>query len=280
MPRIRDRQGAALIGKVHHAMVDGIAAVELATLLFDLAPDAALPATGRLAAGARARLARARRGLGRGRGRSSSSVRRDGSRRWGWRRAESIRIAETMRRAALQVAEDVINPAPAVVPESADRAAAGAGARSGCRWSACVRIKEAREVKLNDVVLAVVTGALRRFAAAHDERPGAAVGDGAGQRPQRRGRTAATDHVHVRDCIGEQRSFLAVASSTAHVGAKRSGRHRGRRIAGAGQLPGSSCCAAWRCPASPRITTLTVSNVPGPRVMGYPAGAKVRLISR
>ena len=37
------RARAALIGKVHHAMVDGIAAVELGTLLFDLAPDAALP---------------------------------------------------------------------------------------------------------------------------------------------------------------------------------------------------------------------------------------------
>ena len=34
---------AAVLGKVHHAMVDGIAAVELGMLLFDLAPDAALP---------------------------------------------------------------------------------------------------------------------------------------------------------------------------------------------------------------------------------------------
>ncbi len=32
---------AAILGKVHHAMVDGIAAVELGALLFDLAPDAA-----------------------------------------------------------------------------------------------------------------------------------------------------------------------------------------------------------------------------------------------
>ena len=34
---------AAVLGKVHHAMVDGLAAVELGMLLFDLAPDAALP---------------------------------------------------------------------------------------------------------------------------------------------------------------------------------------------------------------------------------------------
>ncbi len=34
---------AAVLGKVHHAMVDGLAAVELGMLLFDLAPDASLP---------------------------------------------------------------------------------------------------------------------------------------------------------------------------------------------------------------------------------------------
>ena len=43
VPRLADDRRGAIIGKVHHAMVDGIAAVELGMLLFDLAPDAALP---------------------------------------------------------------------------------------------------------------------------------------------------------------------------------------------------------------------------------------------
>jgi hypothetical protein len=43
VPRLAGDRRGAIIGKVHHAMVDGIAAVELGMLLFDLAPDAALP---------------------------------------------------------------------------------------------------------------------------------------------------------------------------------------------------------------------------------------------
>ena len=43
VPRAGRGRRGAILGKVHHAMVDGIAAVELGMLLFDLAPDAALP---------------------------------------------------------------------------------------------------------------------------------------------------------------------------------------------------------------------------------------------
>src|SRR3954466_13861457 len=42
VPRVSGGR-AALLGKVHHAMVDGIAAVELGMLLFDIAPDVAPP---------------------------------------------------------------------------------------------------------------------------------------------------------------------------------------------------------------------------------------------
>ena len=42
VPRVAGR-GAAVLGKVHHAMVDGIAAVELGMVLFDLSPDAEVP---------------------------------------------------------------------------------------------------------------------------------------------------------------------------------------------------------------------------------------------
>src|SRR6478672_10542814 len=105
------RGRAAVLGKVHHAMVDGVAAVELGVLLFDLAPDAAPaepqdwepapdPSAARLAVESVAdtaleqfRAARRLAGMGRSPGRS-------------------IRIADTMRRAALSLAEDALNPAP------------------------------------------------------------------------------------------------------------------------------------------------------------------------
>ena len=47
--------GIGVIGKAHHAMVDGIAAVELASLLVDLTPEPAAARARRLAAGPRAR---------------------------------------------------------------------------------------------------------------------------------------------------------------------------------------------------------------------------------
>jgi diacylglycerol O-acyltransferase / wax synthase len=101
---------AAVLGKVHHAMVDGIAAVELGTLLFDLAPNAALPepvdwepepaegamriAVDAVADGAIEQFRAARR---------VASL--------GLAPRRTLRVAETMRRAALSIAEDVIRPA-------------------------------------------------------------------------------------------------------------------------------------------------------------------------
>src|SRR5688572_27670015 len=153
---------AALLGKVHHAMVDGIAAVELGMLLFDLAPDAALPEPGdwepepahaprRLAVDALA---------------DSAIEQFRAARRvaaMGLRPRSSLRVAETMRRAALSLAEDVIRPAsPSFVnAEIGPRRALITERVSLARLG---RIKRAREAKLNDVMLAVVAGALRTFA--------------------------------------------------------------------------------------------------------------------
>ena len=75
-----------------------------------------------------------------------------------------------MRRAALSLAEDVIRPAPPsfVNAEIGPRRALVTERVSLARLE---RIKRAREAKLNDVVLAVVTGALRRFAAVAEAEP-------------------------------------------------------------------------------------------------------------
>ena len=61
---------------------------------------------------------------------------------------------------------------------------------------------------------------------------------------------------------------------------KRSGRIAGSEVIlrGAGQLPGFLKERAARMAASPRMYNVTVSNVPGPRVTLFAAGAEVEAI--
>lgn len=280
IPRLADDNRAALLGKVHHAMVDGIAAVELGMLLFDLAPDSALPdrvdwqperAAGglRLAAGSvvdgaveQFRAARRVAALG-------MAPRR------------TLRVAETMRRAALQVAEDVLVPAR---PSFLNREIGPKRALVGERMplERLLAIKEERRVKLNDVVLAVVAGALRRFAAAHEDEPEPlramvpvsvrGSGDDGGNR---------ITFAFLDLPLDEPRPFVRLAvihGLTQEL--KSSGRVAGSEaiLRGAGQLPGFLKERAARMAASPRMYNVTVSNVPGPRVPLYAAGAEVEAI--
>src|SRR4051812_30902390 len=110
VPRVTGGR-AALVGKVHHAMVDGLAAVELGMLLFDLEPDpdrdeapqwTPVPAPGpvRLAVDS---IADSALEQFRQAGRLVAAGRSPG---------RSIRIADTMRRAALSLVDDALRPAP------------------------------------------------------------------------------------------------------------------------------------------------------------------------
>lgn len=280
VPRLADDRRAAILGKVHHSMVDGIAAVELGMLLFDLAPDAALPARvdwePERAAGP---LQLAAGSVVDGAIEQFRAARRVAS--LGMAPKKTIRIAETMRRAALQVAEDVINPAP---PSFLNRDIGPKRALVCERMPVdrLLRIKEARGVKLNDVVLAVVSGALRRFAVLHDEEP----------KPLR-----AMVPVSLRgegEISGNQITFafldlpisenrplrrLSVIHGVTQE-LKRSGRIAGSEVIlrGAGQLPGFLKERAARMAASPRMYNVTVSNVPGPRVKLYATGCEVEAI--
>jgi WS/DGAT/MGAT family acyltransferase len=270
---------AALVGKVHHAMVDGVAAVELGTLLFDLAPDAALPDPGdwepeptetplRIAVDALADSAldqfRAARRV--------ASI--------GIRPRSTLRVAETMRRAALSFAEDVIRPAP---PSFVNAAIGPRRALITERVSLARldRIKRAREAKLNDVVLAVVTGALRRYAALTETDPeplramvpvsvrAAADAPAEGNRI-----TFAFVDLPLEEADPSRRLAI-VCERTREL--KRSGRIAGSDalLRSMVQLPGFLKERAARLAASPRMYNLAVSNVPGPRVPLYAAGALV-----
>jgi diacylglycerol O-acyltransferase len=111
VPRVGP-DGAAILGKVHHAMVDGVAAVELGMLLFDLEPDPPRdqppPWAPRRARGAAARALgglaydTAQRARAAGTiGRMAASPR------------EGLRAADAGRRAAVSLAGDALRPARA-----------------------------------------------------------------------------------------------------------------------------------------------------------------------
>jgi diacylglycerol O-acyltransferase / wax synthase len=280
VPRLADDRRGAIIGKVHHAMVDGIAAVELGMLLFDLAPDAALPdrvdweperaagplqlAAGSVVDGAVEQFRAARRVAALG-----MTPRR------------TMRIAETMRRAALQVAEDVVHPAPQsfLNREIGPKRALVCERIPAQRLS---RIKEERGVKLNDVVLAVVSGALRRFADFHGEEakplramvPVSVRGDGESGGNQI---TFAFLDLPLEEPRPLRRLSLLYGRTQE---LKQSGKLAGSEVIlrSAGQLPGFLKERAARMAASPRMYNVTVSNVPGPRVRLYAAGCEVEAI--
>jgi diacylglycerol O-acyltransferase len=282
VPRAGVRR-AAVLGKVHHAMVDGIAAVELGMLLFDLAPDAALPepadwspqaadpplrlAVESVADGALEQFRVARRmaamGLAPQRG---------------------LRIGETMRRAAFSLAEDtVIRPAPPSFLNPPIGPNRGLVVRR-LPLARFERLKQARGVKLNDVVLAVVAGAMRRFAAAVDEAPEPlrtmipvnVRGSGEASAEGNRITFAFVDlPLDEPDAVAR---LDRIHAQTAEL--KRSGRIAGSDalLRTVGQLPGFLKERAARLAASPRMYNLTVSNVPGPRMPLFVAGAEVDAI--
>jgi diacylglycerol O-acyltransferase / wax synthase len=268
---------AAVLGKVHHAMVDGIAAVQLGMLLFDLEPGPERPeplpwspepvrspvevAVDSLKDVALEQFRTARRAVG-----------------LGLRPGDALRRADTVRRAAFSVAGDIARPAPpsflrgelsprrVLVPADVDLARARATAR-------------VLGVKLNDVVLAAVAGGLSSLALEIGEpaTPQRAMvpistraeDDGVGNRI-----TFAFVELPVHLAEAGER-LRDVATQMAEF--KRSGYAGGTDalLHSVSLLPGPLKEGVARVAASPRTYNLTVSNVPGPREVLYAAGARV-----
>ena len=282
VPRVTGGR-AALVGKVHHAMVDGLAAVELGMLLFDVEPepddDAAAappwtpsPSPGpiRLAVDS---LADSALEQFRQAGRLVAAGRSPG---------RSVRIADTMRRAAMSLVDDALRPAPAShlnVPIGPRRTLV----THAVDLERLLTIKRTCGVSLNDVVLALCSGALRRFAEASGE-PCADV--------------RAMVPISVRDGAagpGNRITFGFIALPVAEPSAgrrltaasarmaelKESGRIGGSALLlqGVGALPEPLKTRAARLAASPRLYNVTISNVPGPRMPLYAAGARVHSIA-
>jgi diacylglycerol O-acyltransferase / wax synthase len=273
---------AAIVGKVHHAMVDGLAAVELGVLMFDTSDDPpeagpqawdpAPPEGGvRLAADAVADTALAQfRAAGRlvALGRTP---------------ARTVRVADTMRRAALSLADDALRsapPSPFNVAIGPRRTLVG----HSLRLRRLLDLKSALGTTLNDVVLTICAGALRAFAVRAGEEPAdlrvmvpvsVRDGDAAGDA----GNQITFAFVTLPVALPTATERLAwVVDSMREL--KRSGRIAGSAmlLRGLGVLPEPLKERAARMAASPRLYNLTISNVPGPRMPLWVAGARVRSI--
>ena len=153
----------ALISKTHHALVDGVSGVDIATVLFDLQPGPPRPRA--RTAGSPAPGALRRRPGGRGReGPRADAVSTSRAARLGADRQPGRTLGQ-VREAAEGLGEVVwagLNPAPDVPLN----VAIGPHRRV---WWVQSRLADFKEVKnalggtVNDVVLAVVAGALGRW---------------------------------------------------------------------------------------------------------------------
>ena len=269
-----------LVGKVHHCMVDGIAAVELGLLLLDPTPEPPVedgrgwrprPPPGslaRLGAGARERVGQqlelARGGL--------SLLRSP-------RRLK--RLPPSAARAAGAIA-GALRPVEPVDPLNEPISTRRRLGRVQRPLAELQGIKGAFRASVNDVYLAIAAGAMRRVLIEHDQRP----------RPLK-----AMVPVNVRSDgqgqeLGNRISFMFVDLPCEEpdpgmrlrelkrmVG--RSKRDQVPKAASGvlelvGQAPRSVQRLASRLLASPRMFNLTVSNIPGPREPVYMLGCELR----
>src|SRR5215210_1338501 len=277
--RLRDGR-IGLVGKAHHCMVDGIAAVELGSLLLDLAPDGApredddddvhdwlpAPAPHALELLARGAWDRTREQLGLLRhpvalARSPLAITGLG-----------LRTARALAGAVLPVAP------PSALNQPGSPARHLATARRPL--SELRAIRKAHGVTVNDVLLAAVAGALRR----HAER--------AGDRP-RDLKAMVPVNVRAEDAgeLGNRITFMFVELPASVedplvrlelvADATRSRKESGvpedadTALKALSYAPRPVQKAAAHALASPRVYNLVVSNIPGPRLPLYLRGCRL-----
>lgn len=278
VPRLRGG-GVGLVMKLHHAMVDGKSAVALALLLLDVDPDGdrGVPDAWRpdpAPTGTRLALDALRDGGGESLRMAAGLARMAGS------PARGVRLAETLRRAALSAGEDLLRPAPASflnVPIGPRRRLVTHAAPV----DHLLELKQRHGATLNDVAVTVVAGALRRLAHGRGTHP----------LPLKVMVPVSVRAADEAAAVGNRISFafielpLHVAGALERLGAVRAATARfkeagraegtGSVLAAVGRLPEPLKDRAARLAASPRTYNLTVSNIPGPRDPVYLLGARL-----
>jgi diacylglycerol O-acyltransferase len=273
----------ALISKTHHSLIDGIAGIDLATVLFDLSPEPPpVRHTGRawrphrepgtlelLAAGAKGAL---RAGVELAAGAADALTHPD-------------RALATAREAAEGVGEivwAVLNPAPET-PLNVDIGPHRRFAGVGCALDDFKVVKNAFGCTVNDVVLAVVAGALRDLMIARGART-----EGLELRALVPVSVRADDeHQQLGNRIVAMRGPLPVyipdpVQRLLFVKREMDGLKESKQALGAEVIAGVQNFApptilaqASRLNFSTRLFNLIVTNVPGPQFPLYVLGRKM-----
>lgn len=276
VPRAGPRR-AAVLGKVHHAMVDGIAAVQLGMLLFDLEADPARPepvpwSPERISSPSEVAVESVKDvALEQFRAaRQAASM--------GLRPGDALRSAGSVRRAAFSLAGDLARPAPPSFLR-------GELSPKRVLVPSRVELKRAKRaasqlgVKLNDVVLAAVAGGLRSLSEIVGTEPSAqramipmstrSEGESGGNRI-----TFGFIDLPV-ELAGPRERLEEIARQMGEL--KRGGYADGTDtlLRSISFLPGAVKDGIAKVAASPRTYNLTVSNVPGPAVPLFAAGSRV-----
>jgi WS/DGAT/MGAT family acyltransferase len=282
VPRLEDGR-LALLGKIHHSLVDGIAALQVVNLVLDERPDVSgmpVPSLstsreqGRLewavdecshAAGTALRAARATAGAA---ARPVASVRS---------------VLRDTRRALSAARTDLLPRAPA------SRLNMAIGGRRTL-VSHHVSRHDLREVRagaggtINEIGLTLIAGALRTLAMAHGEPPGAPLKvmvPVSMREADEVGPGNRISMVYIRLPIHLTSAARRLEAVRAEMNAlKASGRPQGTEIlyAVGGLLPAPLRSPVVNALASPRLFNLTISNSPGPRGTIHVLGCAVQEI--
>jgi diacylglycerol O-acyltransferase len=281
VPRLADGR-TGLISKLHHALVDGVAAMELGAILFDATPDASLPPppeasgprdwppgpVGLTVAAARSQVALAARSAARAVGALSAPVPAAG---------EGLRQARRVAALARQTVSAPASPSPLNRPIGPTRRLLGYRASAGH----VLDVRTASGATFNDVCLAVVAGGLRALARRHFDHT----------QPLRALVPVNARDESDHDAFGNRLSFafvdlpLDVPSASQRLEAIHAQTQRLKRdgltlaaapmIAATSFLPPPLKAPVARLATADALFNLVVSTVPGPRLPIYMLGARL-----
>jgi diacylglycerol O-acyltransferase len=277
----------AILAKVHHAIVDGVSGAELATVILDVAPEAGPPPIAVRDTLVHERVPRPAELLARGVLHQATSPLR------------LARFGAQAARQGLTLASHLRRPRPAPMAFQAPRTSLNAQisphrvfAAGRVEFERARALKDAFGVKVNDVVLALCAGALRRYL---DERGELPANPLIAQVPV--SLRTDVDRGEVGNKVGFM--FASLATDVADPEERLRAIHESttsakemqqalsaQRIMGLTDVaaPGVIGIAArmWSAAgldrASPPAFNVIVSNVPGPPMPLYVAGAELRAL--
>jgi diacylglycerol O-acyltransferase / wax synthase len=268
VPRLEDGR-MALVGKIHHALVDGIAALQIFGLVLDTSPDAGGDSRAWSAGEPRERLGwavdelthTARAGAGAMRATASAAM----------RPLASVRRALHEGRQALSAARADLLPA---APDSPLDAAIGPRRTLVGYHASRARLRDARAGvggTLNDIGLALVAGALRRLAIDRGEvprEPLKVMVPVSMRRPHEAGPGNRISMVYVQlpvDLESATERLKAVRAEMQTLKASDRAEGTAALYAAGGLVPAPLRSPVVKALASPRMFNLTISQSPAPR---------------